>query len=376
MDIGLVFPGCNKRGGVERNVWELAANLSQRHAVTVYATDIDEHGLERATLVHVEGASTPFAFARAARASLARRTHDHVISFGVGDVGADVYWVGSVHRSWIRQSLKFPVKDGLHRLPFLRYLSPRHQVLLAAEWVYFTRGHPKRVVTVADKVGEDVHRLYGVPRELLATVHNGFSPAEFAPEIRHSLREAARAEFGYGPRDVVALIVANELPRKGFDELISAQAALGDPRLHALLVGRAPLSAGYCKRISQLGLEGRITYAGSRSDMDRMHAAADLFVLPTKYEAFCLAIIEALASGLPVITTDVPGAGDRVVDGVNGRLLRDPTSIDGLRSLLAEGVKDETRATWAAAASESVADLTWGAIAEQAEHLLEALPRR
>jgi UDP-glucose:(heptosyl)LPS alpha-1,3-glucosyltransferase len=241
---------------------------------------------------------------------------------------------------------------------------------------YFTRGVAQSVVAVADAVGEDLQRLYGVSADLMTTIHNGFSPAEFSPERRHLLRSDVRAEFGYAESDVVALFAANELVRKGFDVLVEALAAVAQPRLQVLVVGRAPLTATQLGRLQALGLADRVTHAGTSGDMGRMHAAADLFVLPTQYEAFALAIVEALASGLPVITTEVPGAQDRIIDGTNGRLLRDPRSSAELAGLLRESMEPNRRSGWGDHAPGSVADLTWSSLTGQAELLLESLPLR
>jgi glycosyltransferase involved in cell wall biosynthesis len=136
-----------------------------------------------------------------------------------------------------------------------------------------------------------------------------------------------------------------------------------------LLAGRAEPS-DYVRKLRLAGLFDRFTYCGSRTDMGFVHAAADLFVLPTKYEAFCLAIVEALASGLPVITTAVPGAADVISDGYNGRVQRDPNDSGELASLLRESLDLQQRSAWAAAARPSVAHLTWDQLLAQAEHLL------
>lgn len=380
MDIALVFSGCHRRGGVERSVWEMAKYLSLRHSVSVYAHEIDNQGLEAVRKVTLELKGPPFLrrpeFARVARSALSDTAHDHVISFGVGDVKADVLWVNSVHRAWLRKSMGFSGSSGIRKLPALRYLSPRHQMLLLMEWNYFRRSDPAAIVTVADAVAGDIERLYGVRDEIVTTIHNGYSPEEFSPERRQRLRADARDDFGFNEDDVVVVIAANELERKGVDILIEAQAILDDSRLRILLVGRKPLTGTYKKRLLQLGGADRVLYAGSQSDMGRVHAAGDLFVLPTQYEAFSLAVIEALASGLPVITTNIPGANDRVVDAYNGRLMRDARSSSELAELLKLAMVPVVRAGWARNAAESVSDLSWSSLFIEAERLLESLPVR
>jgi glycosyltransferase involved in cell wall biosynthesis len=139
--------------------------------------------------------------------------------------------------------------------------------------------------------------------------------------------------------------------------------------VHILLVGRAD-PGRYRTHAEDLGVSRQFHYAGSRSDMARMHGASDMLVLPTRYEAFCLAVVEALASGLPVITTDVPGARDLVVEGVNGRLQRDPLDSAELASLLRDAVEERQFSHWAANASLSVRDHTWARLFDVA---LEAI---
>ena len=370
MRVALVFSGCHRRGGVERSVWEMARHLRRAHEVTVVAQDIDADGLDGVELVTVPptrgGALRPLAFAASARKALQGRTFDRVVSFGVGDVGADVLWVNSVHRAWLQASTTMPSPGG--RDPRLRYLLPRHRVLLAMERWYFARPTTRDVVVVADQVGRDVTRLYGVDPSTLLTVHNGFAPDEFSLARRLAARDAARAAHGYRDDDVVLLMAANELDRKGYAVTLRAMAAAGSPWLHLLLVGRAD-PARFAGLVAELGLQDRVRYGGS-TDMAAAHAAADVFVLPTQYEAFCLAIVEALGSGLPVVTSRVPGAGDVVRHGQSGLLLDDPTDVAELAGVLTQLLDDGVRERLTAAAAPSVADLTWAMLFGRAEESL------
>src|SRR5262249_40913472 len=155
--------------------------------------------------------------------------------------------------------------------------------------------------------------------------------------------------------------VANELHRKGFGVLLEAVARLGDAPVMVDVVGRAPLDP-YRARMSDLGLEERVHYRGTTSDIGLFHAAADLLVLPTQYEAFSLTVVEALASGLPVVTTTVPGAGDLVRHDENGLLQNDATDPSELASLLDLALDRSRRARWAAGASDAVAGYDWATL--------------
>ena len=120
------------------------------------------------------------------------------------------------------------------------------------------------------------------------------------------------------------------------------------------------------RRVAELGLSERFHYGGSRSDMGQIYGASDLFVLPTRYEAFCIAIVEALACGLPVITTAVPGAGDLVVDDVNGRLQADPLDPLELARLLREATDADRYRRWSVHAASTVQDHTWAKLLDRA----------
>ena len=368
MDLALVFPGCHRRGGVERLVYEAARHASRRHDVTVYASEFEEHGLECVRTRKIPTGSMPrpfrlIEFSRGVRRALQGSAHDHVISFGVADVPADVLWVNSVHAAWLerRQSV---AGDRIRSNPLRRYL-PRHQIILALERRYFRDSSARLALVVSEQVAADLERLYEFPSERSVVVHNGFDEQEFNPHAAARDRESMRAELGIPGNALVVLLVANELSRKGFPILIEAVAALADPRVYVLLAGRAD-PAPYAKRLRALGLDGRFRYAGSRTDMVGIHGASDLFVLPTRYEAFSLAVVEALASGLPVITTDVPGARDLIVDDVNGRIQRDPFSSEELAALLRGATVGDRYRAWATHAAESVRDHTWSKLLEHA----------
>ena len=370
MRLALVFSGCHHQGGVERLVWEAATHFARFHDVTVVAESVEGDGPPGTKVIGVEPSGPswrhPLAFGSAARRALRGQVFDLVISFGAEYQGADVAWVNSVHRAWLERARHEP---GSMIQRFGRYAVPRHLMVLAAERRYFRRRSLRHVISVSNAVTDDLARLYGVDRTIATTVHNGFDPDQFSPARRTSLRAEARAKFGVGESDIVLLIVANELRRKGLGTALDAVALLDDPRLHVLLVGRTPPGA-FETRAETLGLADRFHYAGASEDVGFMHAAADLFVLPTQYEAFCLAVVEALASGLPVVTTAVPGAGDVVVDGRTGLIQAEPRSAEELARLLRQAMEPGVIAGWSAAAPGSVEHLAWPVVLAEAEEVL------
>ncbi|WP_375493124.1 glycosyltransferase family 4 protein [uncultured Jatrophihabitans sp.] len=379
MRLALVFHGVHKRGGVERSIWEAARHWQHHHEVTIVAADVDRTELDDVAVRQVDigdvaqaGAVTAglWRFGRAASRLYSVSEFDHVISFGVQPVPATVAWVGSVHRAWLQAGRRLH-EGGLRRHPVLRYALPRHQERLVLERSYFHRPW-SRVVVVADQVGSDLERLYGVDAGVVRTVHNGFNPAEFDP-ARRSERGTARAAWGLPEDAIVVCMVANELSRKGFEVAVRALAEVNANSsaapMHLVLAGTAD-PAAYAPLIDELQAAATVHWVGPLGDVGGLHAACDAFVLPTKYEAFCMAIVEALGSGLPVITTTVPGAGDLIEHGVNGLLQHDPNDVAELAGLLAQLLDEPTRQRLTAGAAPSVAELTWPAVLDRAVTLL------
>ena len=165
----------------------------------------------------------------------------------------------------------------------------------------------------------------------------------------------------------VVVFVANELERKGFVPLLRAVAQIGDAGLRVLAVGRLnPREAA--PTIERLGLSGRVQFTGPTSEVADFYAAADVFALPTKYEAWGLVVLEAMACGLPVLTSRLAGVSLTVQEGVNGALLDDPSDVDeitrSLRALLDGAHADR------ASISASVAGYRWSALLPDYETVL------
>lgn len=348
-------------------VWETMRHLSLEHHVTVVGSEVDTAGLENVTVRRVRAPShpgflSPLLWRRAAAPHVAVNDGTVVVSYGSNCPVGDVVVVQSVHRAWLE--LGRSVRYGPIEVPrLMRYALPRHQVLLTLEASYFASGRFRRVVAVSDNVAADLRRLYDVPDEQIVVIPNGYSADQCSPERSARLRHEVRAELGLRPHDVALLLVANEWHRKGLKVLLDAVARL-DEVVQVVLVGRMPPDA-YAGQIARLGLADRVRYCGPTNDVGRYYAGADLFVMPTQYEAFGSVIVEALASGLPVITTARAGAAVAVQPGVNGLLQDDPFDADELVGLLAQGLDPATRDRWRRAAAASVSAYEWSSVVDR-----------
>jgi glycosyltransferase involved in cell wall biosynthesis len=183
----------------------------------------------------------------------------------------------------------------------------------------------------------------GVPADKLVLLGNGVELERFRPEVTAQQRERARADLGV-PKDVVVVgMVARLVWQKGFRELFAAAELLRDrcPNILFVVVGGSdPEKSDAIGPGEQEDARrrGRIVFAGSRQKMEDVYQAFDLFVLPSYREGFPRSAMEAAASGLPVVASDIRGCRQAVSHGVSGLLvpLRDPPALAAAIKELAE----------------------------------------
>mgnify|MGYP003650437034 FL=1 len=192
------------------------------------------------------------------------------------------------------------------------------------------------VVAVSRHNLDLLHRNFGLPHGLGRVIHYGRPDTFFAPR-RDDVRTALRAQLGLAPDTVLALTTARLTKIKGYLHLLSAVASLraaGRARnVHYVWLGEGDQRPQLETEIRHLGLEKRISLLGHRWDTADWYDAADCYLLPTENEGMPLAIMEAMAKGLPIAASAVSGIPEELAN--TGVLLPDPTQrpTDAVRLL-------------------------------------------
>jgi glycosyltransferase involved in cell wall biosynthesis len=251
--------------------------------------------------------------------------------------------------------------------PFLRRINTAIAAALglAAERWSFGKGRIRVLGAVSRGVAAEIARAY--PGARVVVTPNGVDLARFRPD------DGARAELrhaqGLDDAQFVALFVGGDWHHKGLSVVLEALVAA--PTAHLWVVGRGDESA-FGAEAERLGVASRVTFMGTRPDVERYYQAADVFVLPSRYEAFSLASHEAAACGLPLVVTQVNGVDELVGKGEAGRLIE--RSGDALGAALRElSVDREARRRMGQVARARASAFTWSASAESVLKLYKEL---
>ena len=374
MKVLLSFPGCHRRGGVERIVFECGEYLARRgHEVAVLASDIDPQLNQAIQRQPAKARNHPaflkgYSYYRQASSCLDNIEFDVLNVHGCVCPIGGVHWSQSLHAAWLDRARQF-------RKPWTpawvkQRLNPLHPVLLSLERHHFRERNYQHVIVTTAQVKADLEHYYEVLASDVTIIPNGFSPTEFNSGLRSARRAAVRHKFGLTDENIALLFVANELERKGYDTILGALGILKNPNIKLLVVGRASMD-NVRRRAAQHCVTDQVVACGATSNVSEYHAAADLFVLPTQYEAFCLAILEALGSGLPVVTSNVPGAADAILPGVNGSLVEDPLNAEELAAALKPLLDPSLRQQFADRTPATVDKYQWPRVLEAYEDVLK-----
>lgn len=319
MKLAIVRQRYNPYGGAERFVSRAVTALAHEGvAVTVFARDWSDGavGSNATEWVRCE----PFflgrtwrdwSFAHAACQALGEREFDLVQSHE-RIACCDVYRAGDgVHAQWLENRAR--VLGFVDRIGMA--LNPYHRYLLAAERRLFKSARLRAVICNSKMVREEIRHHFGTPEEKLRVVYNGVDLDAFHPRLK-SGRSAVRARIGVSPDAMVYLFVGSGFERKGLPQLLRAMPSL--PASHLIVVGEDKRQKDMQRLCVDLGIASRVHFTGPQKDVKPWYGAADCFVLPTLYDPFPNAALEAMASGLPVITTSQCGAAEFVEEGVEG----------------------------------------------------------
>jgi UDP-glucose:(heptosyl)LPS alpha-1,3-glucosyltransferase len=336
--VALVRQRYNPYGGAERFIERALPALERAGAeLTLIARRAEGWGARRFLAVdpfHIGNTWRDASFARAAREAWRAGGFDLVQSHE-RIAGCDVYRAGDgVHAEWL--DIRRASAGALERIGIA--LNPYHRYVCAAERAMFEHPRLRAVICNSKMVRDEIQRRFRVAPGKLPVIYNGVDLDHFHPHHRAALRAPARAALGVADGEVLFLFVGSGFARKGLDAAIGALAACGDAPFRLAAAGRDRDAARFAALAASLGLGGRLRLLGGRDDVRPLYAAADCFILPTRYDPFPSTALEALAMGLPAIVGRRSGAAEILRHGEGGWIC-EPGDIPGLARLMREAAQ-------------------------------------
>jgi UDP-glucose:(heptosyl)LPS alpha-1,3-glucosyltransferase len=303
-------------GGAERFV-SRALDALKSHAVQLTLVTREWHGAEgfdviRCNPFYLGRLWRDWSFARAACRAVRRGSFDLVQSHE-RLACCDIYRAGDgVHREWLKQRAR--AQAPLAR--FATALNPYHYYVKAAEKKLFQSPRLQVVICNSRMVRDEVREYFNVPDHKLRVIYSGVDTNAYHPDLKQQ-RAQVRARHGIPDEATLLLFVGSGFERKGMAVLLEAMAAL-PANTYLLVVGRDRHASRFHAIAEKRGLTPRVIFLGAQQDVKPYYGAADAFVLPTLYDPFPNVALEAMASGLPVITSLKSGAAELIEYGRNG----------------------------------------------------------
>ena len=342
--LAVVSPFIDKRHGTERRVAEWTSRLTRDYDVHVYSQRVEDLDLTALTWHRIPKIPGPhlanfiwWLWANHAWRWWDRRfrgiSHDLVFTPGTNCLDADAISIHIVFAEFVRQvrpELSFG-RNSMASWPRLIHRRLYYRLVQALERRLYVQPRAQ-LILIASKTQEDLDRFYG-KHEPLPVVYMGIDHATFNPQMRGARRGDARRELGIADDRFTFLLVGNDWRKKGLFTLLDAMPHLIDLPVMLLVAGNDETHS-YQKKIQEAHLEDRVRFLPSRGDVGFYYAAADAYVGPSLEDTFAQPPAEAMACGLPVITTVTNGTAEIMTNNLDGILLSDPSDAQALAAAM------------------------------------------
>jgi UDP-glucose:(heptosyl)LPS alpha-1,3-glucosyltransferase len=310
-------------------------------------------------------------FALKHRKEMKREQFDIVLGFG-STISMNVYQShGGVH--WLStERMLYACESPLIRIlkRLLTKLSLKHRARNWIESAPFRQNPRPKIIAISRMIRDDMASYFHISKEEIEVVFNGVDLKRLNESHREKLQSPLRQRLNITSGNVIFLFVSYNLKKKGIVPLVEAAALLkksGEKNFSIIVVGDRPYRS-LLRRIDRLGIGQAIFFPGPVKNVDEYYANADVFVLPTYYDACSLVLLEAMASGLPAITTEYNGAAGVIVNGENGYIISHPPQPQELATKMASLLSEENRRKMSLSASRSIKEYS---IIKNHQHLLK-----
>jgi len=356
-------------GGAERFSLNLIRGLLTRgHKISVFCFDWDDGTEKLDVSLHKLPKLSKYIHPWF---DYSKKVHEEINKTGTFDVvfgltqlcPQDIHRLGGgIYRYW------YELKYG--KFLFLQMLRGRVRNALKFEKLMYSPGNYRQLITISEMDRKLLMKYYNVPAEKVHTIYNGFDFEEFNSEGRENDRTNLCEELKISPEKTIALFAANNYKRKGLSQAVTSLLKTQNPDQFTLIVigrGRASIKR---KLSSEADGKMKIIWLDHVKNPAHYYRGSDIFLFPTLYDSFANVIGEALACGLPVITTEQAGGAEFVISDANGFVVKNANATDEMAECLNKFLDKDFCAKFSNRAPEIVSKYTIDHCAEETEKVL------
>lgn len=367
MRISYFAPRCTPDSSHGRYVIELARRFGPAHSVTVYSGVFWPPLATFAKCRRLPVPGRP-ALARLvalwATSTVASKTRRADI---LHNQGADAPIGNVVTAQFCSRTMKGIAGRGSGMIRKLNYA-----VGEAAEQYCMTKPSTRRIIAVSRSVKNEIEREYGVDPSKVVVIHHGVDLNAFNPALKAKWRALVRNRLLLREDEFVVLFVGGDYRRKGLLSLVRAVSAL-ESAVKVVAVEVKP-DHSLLEILKRERLEHLVSFVDSTSDIAPLYAAADCFALPTRYDTFSMATLEAMAMGLPVVVSREAGVTELVTSGRDCLVLEDSSDVSVLAQLLTRLAEDDAlRSQLGTEARKTAERHSWDSVAAQTLNVYEEI---
>ena len=351
MKIGIVIRTC-KNVGSSRYILETSKYFAKQHEVHIFANQWDQLDEKIHThKIHIVPGNfylREASFYFFATLLLKRYKFDVTLAQPTRYNSPDIAEMQFVNKAWTEYKKS-------ERMP----LTLQDKIMPRIETSNIKKA--KAVIALSESVKNEVVKYHSIEPEKIHVVYSGVDSQTFTPENRQIYSDEIRAKHNLTPDQTVLVFAGNPFERKGLEYVLRAASEI-QKNTTLLVLGKYSQAEynQFTKIAEEVGVKDKTIFVGLTKDISKYFAASDIFVLPTLYEPFGLVILEAMASGLPVITSKLAGAAELITDGKDGMLLNDPKDVNDISEKLNYLINDKvSRENIAKAARATAEKYTW-----------------
>lgn len=335
LKIALVHKQYIYQGGTERDFVDLSYFLANNgHEVHIYTSFIDEKLCDSKINYHkVAGwgkhfGIDKFIFAKSSFKEIKKNKFDIIQTFsrlGYGDV---IRIGGGCHDIYLKHLI-----DNIENDLYKYFKKFKHKISISDN---FTRFYEKKdfannyskIIAISKQIKKEIKSEYDVSEEDIEINYNGVDIDKFNPKNRNIYREEIMKKFNLKNSNLNLLFLGSGFKRKGLDYVFESIKDLKS--INLLVVGKGNISK-YKTKAEKMGISSKVIFVGPVEKVEKYYAGSDAFIFPTIYEPFGKVITEAMASGLPVITTEIAGASELIDNQKDGFVIDKPEDVNTIQ---------------------------------------------